>query len=73
MKGNYPIHATIEHINNMNLGQLLLKARNHRHWSVMTVEEFDQITVAIRNRLSVFGYDYLPTCCGRYGAVKHER
>jgi hypothetical protein len=63
----------LQRVNNMDQHQILLKVRNLKYMPFMTKEQFNELRQAISDRLQTHGYELVPACCGRYGAVKHER
>ena len=63
----------INRIKNMDEHQILLKVRNLKYMPFMTKQQFNDVKQAINDRLTTHGYELVPACCGRYGAVKHEK
>jgi hypothetical protein len=57
-------------IANMDHDQILLKARNHKHYKHMSLRDYQQLGGAINSRLNDFGYKIEPACCGRFNIVK---
>ena len=62
--------AEIDRIKSMDQEQLLLKARNHKKYGFMTGEQYEQVRNTIIEQLQVYGYEYVPSCCGRYEVAK---
>jgi hypothetical protein len=50
----------------MDEREILLKVKGLRRWTVITDEQFNEITRAIEYRLKYYGYRLQQTCCGRY-------
>lgn len=57
-------------IENMDEQQILLKARNHRHYKHLSLPDFHKLGHAIEQRLNHFGYKLEAACCGRFNIVK---
>lgn len=57
-------------IGNMDYEQIMLKARNHKHYKHYTLTQFHSIGGAIESRLNDYGYKIEPACCGRFNIVK---
>ena len=64
------IEEELQRISNMDEHQILLKARNHRHYRHMSLTDYQLIGKAIEDKLLTFGYNYEPACCGRFNIVK---
>jgi len=60
----------INRVKNMNEREILLKARNHKKYGFMTGEQYEQVRNAIIERLQTYGYEYVPSCCGRFEVAK---
>jgi hypothetical protein len=60
----------IQRINSMDEQQILLKARNHKKFNCYTGEQYEQIRNAVIERLQTYGYEYVPSCCGRFEVAK---
>ncbi len=57
-------------INNMDYTQIMLKARNHRHYKHYTLTQYHMIGGAIESRLNDYGYKLENACCGTFNIVK---
>ncbi len=64
------IEEELLRISNMDEHQILLKARNHKHYKHLTLRDYQTLGKAINDRLSVFGYTLQPGCCGNYKLEK---
>jgi hypothetical protein len=64
--------SEIERIQNMDENQILLKARNHRHYKHMSLKQYTSIGHHIELQLNKYGFKFEPACCGRYNIVKNN-
>ena len=64
------IEEELVRISNMDEHQILLKARNFTSWKGISKENFIKLRDAIDNRLKIYGYTLVPSCCGKFSVTK---
>ena len=67
---DFDLQSELVRISNMDHDQIMLKARNHKHYKHMNLHDYQRLGSAINSRLNDFGYMLQPACCGRYNIVK---